>query len=88
MTSGLVIAGFRFDLSDQHACAIIVLRDGFVNVMVMYGGCVIGWPFVETSPVPPLLVIGVGLPYVFTRGHVVTTSQNVAQFDPVRPLGS
>lgn len=82
-----VSSGLRFALGDLHACAIIIRRDGVVDVMAVDGGQVVGWPFAEPALVPPLLVVGVGVPNAITGERVVTTSQNVAHFDPNRPLG-
>lgn len=55
----LVSYGMRFGLDDWHDCAIIILRDGVVEVMAVDGERVVGWPFAESASVLQLLMVGV-----------------------------
>lgn len=63
VTSEIFSAGPRFSPGGLHACAIIVPREGVGGVMDMDDDCAVGWPFVETASVPPLLVVGMGAPH-------------------------
>lgn len=83
---GLVSSDLRFSLGDRHSCAIIARRDGFFDDTDMDSENVIGRPFAKTVSMPPLDVVGVGVPHVVTGELVVTKSQNEAQFDPALPL--
>lgn len=79
---GLFSSVMCFTLGDQHAYAIIFLHERVVNLMDVGSGRVVGWPFAESVSVPQLLVVGVGVSNAITGERVVTTSQNLAHFDP------
>lgn len=84
---GLVSSGFSFALDNQYACAIIIRSKWIVDVMAVDEERVFGWPFTESTSVPPVLVAVVGVPSAITSMRVVMTSHNVAHFDPSRPMG-
>lgn len=44
--------------SDRHAYAIIILRNGIVDIMAMANGRVVGRPFTDSASVPSLFLLG------------------------------
>lgn len=87
MSAAIGNMGVRVVLGAAHGSAIVVVRDGVVDVISVAGGRVAGWPFVGATSAAPLLVVGIGAPDLHTIERVVTTWQNLAGFDPQRSLG-